>query len=325
MKNRTMITILTILAVLMLSVCSNADYQKIEVTLTIPAPSLKDNLVEEPTEQKIYIKLPPKYYSSKKRYPVLYYLHGFGGTQDEISNFLGMADQQTLDNTAFIIVGVNGKNQLGGSFWVNSPVTGNWEDFLVKDVVGYIDGKYRTIAKASSRGIAGFSMGGFSAINIALKHPETFSCLYAACPGLFEKKSGLQKALKDWKYDDKVKNSYGAAFAPDIKAPFPHAQLPKYDNSENDKKIFEIWEKGYGDLENKVKNYLSKPEKLSAILIEYGKSDEFKWIPEGCKYFSKVLKDNKVQHELAPFDGTHEVVNRIDVLLNFFSKNLKMD
>lgn len=52
-----------------------------------------------------------------------------------------------------IVVGVNGANSLGGSFYVNSPVTGNWEDYLVNDVITYIDTNYRTLAKSSGRGL----------------------------------------------------------------------------------------------------------------------------------------------------------------------------
>ena len=43
-----------------------------------------------------------------------------------------------------MVVVVSGRNALGGSFYVNSPVTGAWEDYVVRDVVGFIDGRYRT-------------------------------------------------------------------------------------------------------------------------------------------------------------------------------------
>lgn len=299
--------------------------QKYEMTLSIPAPSLQGNLIGDPTEQKIYVRLPKTYYLSGKRYPVLYYLHGFGNDQDQISGFFWLLDDQNLDNFDFIIVGVNGKNRLGGSFWVNSPVIGNWEDFLIQDVIGYIDSKFKTLPAPRSRGIAGFSMGGFSAVNISLRHPELFSCLYAGGPGLFAKRDGLEKALKDWKYDDKVLMAYGAAFAPDVSAPFPHARIPKFDGSTSDRQILEIWEKGYGDLDNKVDDYLLKPEKLSAILIEYGKEDEFPWIPEGCEYFSKVLTEKQIPHQLVCFEGTHDISDRIGIILDFFKVNLKME
>ena len=60
-----------------------------------------------------------------------------------------------------ILVVPNGSNVLHGSFYVNSPVTGYWEDFITRDVVDYIDLNYRTISRPDGRGIGGHSMGGF--------------------------------------------------------------------------------------------------------------------------------------------------------------------
>jgi len=85
----------------------------------------------------------------------------------------------------FIIVEADGINTLagvGGNFYTNSPVTGNAEDFVTKDLVSYIDGTYRTVAKASARGLSGFSMGGSGTINVGLKHPNLYAALYANSP-----------------------------------------------------------------------------------------------------------------------------------------------
>ena len=82
---------------------------------------------------------------------------------------------------------------MGGSFYVNSPVTGNWEDFITQDVVGYVDSHFRTLAQAESRGITGHSMGGFGALNIAMHRPDVFSAVYSMSPGLFDE-NGLQES-----------------------------------------------------------------------------------------------------------------------------------
>ncbi len=65
-----------------------------------------------------------------------------------------------------IVVTAPGQHRFGGSFYVNSPVTGNWEDLIVTDIVGYVDTHYRTLAQSASRGIAGYSMGGYGALRI---------------------------------------------------------------------------------------------------------------------------------------------------------------
>ena len=81
-----------------------------------------------------------------------------------------------------IVVAPNGRNAYGGAFYTNSTVNGNWEDYLVRDLVAYVDANYRTLARPESRGIAGHSMGGYGAIVLAMKHPDVFSTLYALSP-----------------------------------------------------------------------------------------------------------------------------------------------
>jgi S-formylglutathione hydrolase FrmB len=144
---------------------------KFFITEVIPSPSLKNNKLGNPDKQEARVFLPPSYYNSiQKRYPVVYYLHGYGSSFLENEWYKDAYKSSVPDkkNNEFILVGVNGRNKLDGSFYVNSPVTGNWEDYVVKDIVTFIDNKYRTIANPSSRGISGFFMGGFGAINIGL-------------------------------------------------------------------------------------------------------------------------------------------------------------
>jgi len=81
-----------------------------------------------------------------------------------------------------IIVAPNARNTYKHSFYVNSPVTGNWEDYVVEDVVGFIDANFRTIPTASSRGIAGHSGGGNGALYLAMRHPQVFASVYAMSP-----------------------------------------------------------------------------------------------------------------------------------------------
>jgi S-formylglutathione hydrolase len=162
---------------------------------TIPAPSLANSLFDTPAEQPVIICLPPSYHTSKARYPVVYFLPGFTTDVTEMidGTFQGLNILTAMDSLVtggkireMIFVVANGRNFLGGSFYVNSPVTGNWEDFIAKDVVHFVDQNFRTLADASSRGIAGSSMGGFGAVNLGMRHPEVFSAVYSLSPGLFD-------------------------------------------------------------------------------------------------------------------------------------------
>ncbi|MCX7746694.1 MAG: esterase family protein [Clostridia bacterium] len=294
------------------------------IGVSIPAPSVKNNLLQEPDKKEILIYLPPSYYDTDKNYPVLYYLHGYGGAAYEVMSFKDIADRLMKESKIkdMIIIGVNGQNKLGGSFYVNSPVTGNWEDHVVKDVVQYVDSNYRTVKTAEGRGIAGFSMGGFGSIHLGFRYPEVFSAVYALGPGLIEDNS-LKKAFADW--DQIFLESYGAAFSPNTKKESPYADIPKFDNSPEDNKIIENWKNGYANLKAKIQNYLKKEKKLNAIRIEYGVDDAYVWIPEGCRAFSKLLKESKVEHELKSFQGGHDLDYGIieKSILPFFSEHLE--
>lgn len=306
----------------MASAATATPEQVFQFDLKIPAPSLKDNMLGQAAENNIYVILPPSYYASDKRFPVLYFLHGYGDSYADTAKLVGPKLLAKVGE--FIIVGINGTNSLGGSFYANSPVTGNWEDMVVKDVVGYVDQNYRTLAQPASRGIFGFSMGGFGAMNIALKHPDVFQAVCAVCPGLWDK-NGLKDAMEDWDYN--FEESYGAAFSPDPKAESPYAHVPKFDGTKADKAVIAGWEQGFGDLEGKVKAYMALPDKLAGIHIVYGKADTYNWIPNGCVYLSGLLTKNNIQNDLVPFNGGHmvDVLLLNNDMLPFFAKTLKAE
>ena len=160
--------------------------------IKIPAPALRENLLSDPIEQNIVIYLPPSYHTAPaKRFPTIYLLHGFLGNQTAWTSggYQGMSLGPLMDemiksgkSREVIVVAPNGRNAYAGSFYTNSVVTGNWEDYILRDVVGYIDANYRTIARPESRGVAGHSMGGYGAIMLGMKHPDIFSAVYALSP-----------------------------------------------------------------------------------------------------------------------------------------------
>jgi S-formylglutathione hydrolase FrmB len=71
--------------------------------------------------------------------------------------------------------------------WANGVISGNqWETFVARDLVHAIDARYRTIRSGSARGLAGYSEGGYGALNIGLHHSGKF--------GLLESWSGYMQA-----------------------------------------------------------------------------------------------------------------------------------
>lgn len=124
------------------------------------------------------IYLPPGYDKDKdQRYPVVYWLHGRGGSQTGASQLASRLDKAIKAGKAspMIVVGVNGMRT---SSYVDSadgkmPV----QSVIVKELIPHIDATYRTLATREGRIIEGFSMGGAGAAKIGFKYPELFGAV----------------------------------------------------------------------------------------------------------------------------------------------------
>ncbi|MGF2030440.1 alpha/beta hydrolase-fold protein, partial [Lactococcus lactis] len=81
-----------------------------------------------------------------------------------------------------IVVLPDSKTGYNGSLYSSSVTTGDFENFIARDLVDYVDAHYRTIPHRSSRGLVGHSMGGYGATRIGLKHPDVFGSLYIMSP-----------------------------------------------------------------------------------------------------------------------------------------------
>ena len=145
-------------------------------------PTLTENLIGEDGRKVIRVYLPPSYDFTEKRYPVIYVLHGFRGN----SNSLTRKMKSAMDRMIFgeeiqeaIAVFVDGSNRFGGSQYLSSPTIGDYETYIRRDLVDFIDRQYRTIPHRDSRGITGFSMGAYGSMRLALKYPEVFGVVVA--------------------------------------------------------------------------------------------------------------------------------------------------
>ena len=326
------------------------------VEIKIPAPSLKGNLLNDPTEQNISIYLPPGYDASpSKRYPVIYLLHGFGGsnktwtTDGEYSfNAAPIMDRMIASGKMreMILVAPNANNVYNGSFYVNSTVTGNWEDYIFRDVVGYVDKNYRTLARASSRAIAGHSMGGFGAVAVGMKHTDVFSTIYALSPaplGHEEDKnnpSPVWKLLRSYSLRNQLKSTFdseenvyanlfvalSAAFSPNAtRQPF-YADFP-WDERDGKPQLNEAVAAKWRSktplymIDEYKQNLLS----LRGLVIEFGRNDEFRSVLYNVPLFSKALAERGIPHIFEIYDGTHEdkIKERLEKkVLPFLSEKL---
>ena len=145
--------------------------------------SLEGNLEGDSPDRDVFLYLPPSYAKEpNRRYPVVYFLHGYGINAERYWNIMTVpqAADQSMGSGAtheMILVHPDAFTVYDGSMYSNSLTTGDWEDYIARDLVSYIDSHYRTIADRNSRGLAGHSMGGYGTARIGMKHPEVFSAL----------------------------------------------------------------------------------------------------------------------------------------------------
>jgi enterochelin esterase-like enzyme len=127
------------------------------------------------------VYLPAAYDPNGPRMPTLYLLHGTPGTPDSLFA-LGVADrlEQLIDSggvPAMIIVAPSGgRRPSSDTEWDDavSDAGARWGTFVTRDLVKAIDADFHTRRGRASRAIAGISMGGYGAINLALGHTGTF-------------------------------------------------------------------------------------------------------------------------------------------------------
>ena len=115
------------------------------------------------------IYLPPCYNDSGEKYPVVYHLHGWMGNESPEIWPLEKAYGNSKAITVFVNVISSEEDYLNALLQI--------ESVIIKDLIPYIDGQYRTDTARESRTLSGFSMGGNMALYVAVKHAELFGSL----------------------------------------------------------------------------------------------------------------------------------------------------
>jgi enterochelin esterase-like enzyme len=152
--------------------------------IRVHGAALDGNLSGDDATRDVFVYLPPRYARDpKRRYPVVYFLHGYTATAQAYVKFVDLPQSADAAIAAggheMIIVLPDAFTKWSGSMYSSSVTTGDWESYVANDLVGYVDSHYRTIAKRESRGLSGHSMGGYGTWRIGMKRPDVFGALYA--------------------------------------------------------------------------------------------------------------------------------------------------
>ncbi len=299
---------------------ADAQSQGRVVVDTIYSENLENDFGENPN-RPVSVYLPPGYDDSDKRYPVVYFLHGFMGNNLIWPQFIEILDHAINRNKIrpFIFVISDQKTTYDGSFYSNSGVFGNWEDFTTVDVVKHVDENYRTLAKAESRGITGHSMGGYGALKIAMHSPEVFSSVYAISPGAltivreYGPNSSTYSDLAKIETVDELSKTY----FPKVIVAFAKSWSPNPDNApfycdipfvyEGDELVAqpEVLQKWYDNMPlHMIDDNLDNLKKLTAIKMDWGRNAGDRFTIQ-CDMFSQRLENVGIEHYAEEYIGTH--------------------
>jgi S-formylglutathione hydrolase FrmB len=149
------------------------DQRLLELTLSTPA-------VEGPTGVRVL--LPDDYRKSRRRYPVLYLLHGCCNGNAGYRTWTDRLEAERITAGKPLIVVMPDSGPGGGYVdWWNFGAGGppQWETYHLDQLVPFIDRRYRTIARRRGRALAGLSMGGQGALGYAARHPDMFAAAAA--------------------------------------------------------------------------------------------------------------------------------------------------
>ena len=312
--------------VLLLAFTLSAAAQSEIRYLKIKSAALEGNLLGEPAEQEVAVYLPPGYESGTTRYPVLYLLHGIGGGFTDWTKHWDLRGSMDAILKAgaqpFLVVMPNGANKLGGGFYVDSPVSGNWESYLVKELIPRVESEFRT---TQTRGVAGHSMGGFGAIRLAMRYPDVFSSLYAMSPCCLDLTDDIghgnmawQRAIRFKSFEDIGKAAQerdfypvaiyaiASAISPNPNKPPFFVDLPVREVRGElmpDDATYEVWRTSFPMAQ--LPAHRAALMKMKAIALDYGTSDQFAHIITATPEFSRELARLRIPHRLDVYDGDH--------------------
>ena len=209
--------------------------------------------------------------SKDRRYPVLYLLHGLGGSAaDWVSERTRLADYAA--QYPFIVVVPEGRD---GWYTDGLAPDAKFESYFVEELIPDVDRRFRTLATREGRAVAGLSMGGYGSMKFALKRPELFAFAGSMSGAL---------AVASW--------------TPDM--PLPEFVKPSVTRVYGDA--------GSGvRLGNDVYRLVREltPERAKALPFLYLDCGTEDFLIGNSRDFSALLIEKRVAHEFRELPGTH--------------------
>ncbi len=286
-----------------------ARAQSIQINASFHSQSLD-------TVKKVNIYLPQDYYvNDTAQYPVIYFLHGAGGDHNSYSQVpTGLYSMvNTGEINPYILVKPDGScGPYLGSYYINSVLYGNYEDFIIDDVITFVEKNFRANKSKYARFISGHSMGGGGAARLAIEHPELFRGSVS-----FNNDLVGDLILDTWKdllfeeNDGSCIPNYNAGVYSQLYMTSCGAKCP---NLLNDPPIDFLLDSACNIVDSvhaKVALYdpgyivhKLTPEDRLAFFISCGTNDEYGFF-DAAFSFTDSLTKYSLDHAWYPFEGTH--------------------
>ena len=299
--------------------------------------ALRGNLLADPHTRPLYIYLPPGYDADPaQRYPVLLMLSSHGNTAQSMLNwrYWDESIDQQIDRLItsgvcppHIMILPDTWTRLGGALHINSLTIGNYGDYLLKEIIPYVDAHYRTLAEGKHRGILGRSSGGYGAIYHAMTQPGMFAAAadhsgdsyfeYMALPEIAKlgmnlaRFGGLDGLLEEAKINTPKKSyffetisilTFAATFAPNPESPHGF-DLPI--DLETGALRDDVWGRCLEfDPVRLIPRHADALKMLKELFIDCGSYDEYN-LQVGARLVSRALTAAGVVHTYEEYPGGH--------------------
>ncbi|MEP7075066.1 MAG: alpha/beta hydrolase-fold protein [Acidobacteriota bacterium] len=320
------------------------------VTLRHESEVLNGNPLGDKNVREVIIYLPPDYNESGSDYPSVYCLSGFAGRgrmqlNDSafVPNLAERMDRLIAAGTIqpMIVVLPDCFTYYGGSQYINSTATGQYEDYLIQEIVPFVDGLFRTRRDPNARAVMGKSSGGYGSLTMGMRHPDLFGLVasisgdayFEYCyPGDFAKAFRLIKAdLKGfmqrfWENEKKGKGDFAAVNTIAMSACYsPNGSdldLP-FDLNTGEIRA-DVWNRWLEhDPVRLVEKHVENLRSLSLLYLDAGTRDEY-GLDLGARILSRRLTDFNIRHIHEEFDDGHfNVSYRYDRSLELISNFVK--
>jgi S-formylglutathione hydrolase FrmB len=239
-------------------------------------------------DQPYSIFLPPSYAKEPTRtYPVVYFLHGLNNDQtswtvDRYGHLQNKVEELIIAGKIPEIIMVHPRGD--NSFYCNYiDGTRRYEDFVVTELVNYVQANYRARKERQFRAIGGTSMGGYGALKIAMKFPDRYSSTVGQSPIVFPGKNPLD-------VPEELKSSQFYQFFVGMLRPLFGEPLRQ-----------DLW-----DLNNPL--ILARSGKLDGLKIYFDYGTDDRYIPrihldQGAQMLDRILSEAKVAHTFSIHPG----------------------